>query len=381
MKTIYLDHAATTPLSPNVYIKMRPFLEGSYGNPSSIHEMGAIAKKAINEARKKVANILNCKSSEIIFTSGGTEATNLAILGYADKNPDKKEIIISKIEHHATLHACAYLEKKGYLIHIVQVDNEGFIDLEDLTKRMNKKTLMVSVIWGNNEIGTIQNIEKISSICKEYHTILHVDAVQMIGNMKIDLRQLDIDMMTVSAHKFYGPKGIGFLYKKESVEIENLMHGGMQERGLRPGTENVAGIIGLAEALEQATTNLEKYALHLRGLSKGLLETLRKKIPSIRLNGPAIDDHRLPGILSLAFDNIKSFDLAFALDQEHIYVSTGSACNATDIKPSHVLCAINQRNIRNTGTIRISFGVQNSLEDIEYIAQKINECYMNHQDE
>jgi len=379
MKTIYLDHAATTPLSPIAYEKMKPFLEGLYGNPSSIHELGALSKKAINEARKKVANIINCKPSEIIFTSSGTEATNLAILGYADQHPEKKEIITTKIEHHATLHTCAYLEKKGYTIHTLDVDHEGFINIKDLTEKINEQTLMVSVIWGNNEIGTIQDIKQISSICKKNNVALHVDAVQMIGNMKIDLSQLDIDLMTVSAHKFYGPKGIGFLYKKDTIQIENLFHGGMQESGHRPGTENVAGIVGLAEALEQSSRNIDTYTNHLYSLSKKLYETLQKKIPSIRLNGPQLGETRLPGILSLSFDHIKSFDLAFALDQEHIYVSTGSACNATDIKPSHVLCAIKQTDIKHTGTIRVSFGIQNKLEDIDYIAQKIEEIYLSHQ--
>lgn len=379
MKTIYLDHAATTPLSPIAYEKMKPFLENFYGNPSSVHEMGAAAKKAINEARKKVAGILNCKPSEIIFTSGGTEATNLAILGYADKNPEKKEIVTTKIEHHATLHACEYLEKKGYVIHKLDVDHEGMINLEDLVQKININTLMVSIIWGNNEIGTIQDMEKISSICKKNNIVLHVDAVQMIGNKKIDLSQFGIDMMTVSAHKFYGPKGIGFLYKKDAIDIENLVHGGMQELGHRPGTENVSGIIGLAEALEQSSKNLDAYVKHLSGLSSELFKALQQRIPSIRLNGPKLGENRLPGILSLSFSNVKSFDLAFALDQEHIYVSTGSACNATDIKPSHVLCAIKQKDIKQTGTIRVSFGVQNQKEDIDYIAQKIEECYLNHQ--
>jgi len=190
--------------------------------------------------------------------------------------------------------------------------------------------------------------------------------------------ELDIDLMTVSAHKFYGPKGIGFLYKKDTIQIENLIHGGMQESGHRPGTENVAGIIGLAEALEQSSKNLDTYKSHLSNLSKKLYEVLRKKIPSIRLNGPQLGETRLPGILSLSFNDIKSFDLAFALDQEHIYVSTGSACNATDIKPSHVLCAIKQTDIKQTGTIRVSFGIQNKLEDIEYIAEKIEEIYLSH---
>jgi len=379
MKTIYLDHAATTPLSPIAYEKMKPFFESFYGNPSSVHEMGAAAKKAINEARKKVAGILNCKPSEIIFTSGGTEATNLAILGYADKNPEKKEIITTKIEHHATLHACEYLEKNGYVIHKLDVNQEGSLILEDLNRTINKNTLMVSVIWGNNEIGTIQDMEGISSICMKNNVALHVDAVQMIGNKKIDLSQSGIDMMTVSAHKFYGPKGIGFLYKKDAIEIGNLMHGGMQELSHRPGTENVAGIIGLVEALEQSSNNVDPYVKHLSGLSKELFKALQQRIPSIRLNGPKLGENRLPGILSLSFNNIKSFDLAFALDQEHIYVSTGSACNATDIKPSHVLCAIKQKDIKQTGTIRVSFGVQNQKEDINYIAQKIEECYLNHQ--
>ena len=375
MKKIYLDHAATTPINPLVYEKMKPFLEGFYGNPSSVHELGALSKKAINEARRKIASILNCKSTELFFTSSGTEATNWAILGYADKNPGKNEIIISEIEHHATIHTCDYLAKKGYLINQIKVDDEGFIDLNALEDKINKNTLMISIIWGNNEIGTIQDIEKVRDICKKHNVILHVDAVQMVGNHEIDLTELSVDFMTFSAHKFYGPKGIGMLYKKESIEIENLIHGGMQEKGLRSGTENVAGIIGFAEALDLSFQSLHENKKSLLAQSHTLLNMLKKEIPTIRINGPEIGKNRLPGVLSLSFDSIRSFDLAFALDKEHIYVSTGSACNATDIRPSHVLRAINQKNIDKTGTIRISFGTQNQLEDIPYIASKIIECY------
>ncbi len=336
MKKIYLDHAATTPLNPFAYEKMKPFLHEFYGNPSSLHEMGASIKKAINEARKRVSSLLNCKPTELFFTSGGTEATNWAILGFADKNLDKTEIIISQIEHHATLHACEYLEKKGMIIHQLAVDHEGFIDSKNLEKMINRNTLMVSIIWGNNEIGTIQNIEEIRDVCKKHGVTLHVDAVQMIGNHHIDLNKLSIDMMTFSAHKFYGPKGIGMLYKKESIIIENLIHGGMQEKGIRSGTENVSGIIGLAEALDQSIQSLETYTNHLSSLSEQCYIKIKEKLPSVRLNGPTFGINRLPGILSLSFDGIRSFDLAFALDQEHIYVSTGSACNQTNINPSHV---------------------------------------------
>jgi cysteine desulfurase len=375
MKKLYLDHAATTPLNPFAYEKMKPFLECSYGNPSSVHEMGAHAKKAINEARKNISNLFNCKQSELFFTSGGTESINWAIIGYADKNPEKKEIIISQIEHHATMHACEYLEKKGYIIHRIGVDHEGFIDLDEFNNSLNSKTLMVSFIWGNNEIGTIQDIRKIKEICRKNNVVLHVDAVQMIGNKEINLRDLDVDLMTFSAHKFYGPKGIGMLYKKENIEIENLIHGGMQERGLRSGTENVSGIIGLAEALEISVKSIATYTNHLESLSTNLYTLLKEKLPSLRLNGPEIGLNRLPGILSLSFDYIRSFDLAFALDKEQIYVSTGSACNSTDIKPSHVLRAINQEKIEDTGTIRISFGAENKLEDNQYIIDKIIDCY------
>jgi cysteine desulfurase len=376
MKKIYLDHAATTPINPLVYEKMKPFLEDFYGNPSSVHELGAQTKKAINESRRKIASILNCKPTELFFTSSGTEATNWAILGYADKNPDKNEIIISEIEHHATIHTCEYLEKRGYHTHQIHVNEKGFIDLKELENKINKNTLMVSIIWGNNEIGTIQDIDKVRDICKKHNVILHVDAVQMVGNHEIDLTKLSIDLMTFSAHKFYGPKGIGMLYKRESIEIENLIHGGMQEKGLRSGTENVAGIIGLAEALELSFQSLHDYKKNLLALSNTLFNLLKKEIPTIRLNGPEIGKNRLPGVLSLSFDSIRSFDLAFALDKEHIYVSTGSACNATDIRPSHVLRAINQENIEKTGTIRISFGAQNKIENISYIANKIIECYL-----
>ncbi len=372
MKTFYLDHAATTKLNEVVLKDMMPYLSGSYGNPSSLHSLGIQNKKAINDAKKQIAKILNCRHDELIFTASGTEATNLAIKGYALKHKDKKEIITTKIEHAATLNTVMYLASEGYIVHYLDVDHQGFIQLSDLEKLMSSNTLLVSIIWGNNEIGVIQDIHKIAQIVHQKGSILHVDAVQMLAHDLIDLEALNIDMMSFSAHKIEGPKGIGMLYKKSSIELIPLIHGGGHEFGLRSGTENVANIVGFSKALSLLSENSDQKRKQLNLIATQFLEALKQEIPFI-LNGPVIGKDRIPGLLSLSFKGISGLSFQFKLNQLGIYVSTGSACHSNEIGVSHVISAIKCTN--PNGVIRISFGLDFDLGNLPYIILCFKQVY------
>lgn len=372
MKTFDLDHAATTKMHEAVLKEMLPYLTKSYGNPSSLHPEGIQNKRAINEAKAVIANILHCDPKELIFTGSGTEATNLAIKGYAEKHPNKKEIITTPIEHAATLNTVKYLETQGYQIHYIKVDSLGFIDLEDLKSKLNSKTLLVSILWANNEIGVIQDIEKIAEIVHHLGSIIHVDAVQMLAHEPIDLSRLNVDMMSFSAHKIEGPKGIGLLYKKSAIELTPLIHGGNQELGLRSGTENVAAIIGFKQALVLLNEQYSAKKAYLNSLSRTFLSRIQKVIPC-HLNGPEIGEHRLPGLLSLAFERISGMRLQFKLNQLGVYVSTGSACHSNEIGLSHVIEAIHS--INPEGVIRISFGLDTDLKDVDYLVDCFKQAY------
>lgn len=367
MKIYDLDHAATTKLDTSVYEKMKPYLEASYGNPSSMHPIGIKAKKAINDAKKGIANFLKCDYKELVFTGSGTEAINLAIKGLAFKHPEKKEIITTKIEHKATLNACKFLESLGYKVTYLEVDEHGFIDVNDLKSVLSKETLLVSIIWGNNEIGVIQKLDEISQIVKQTEAFLHVDAVQMLGHFPIELNSLNVDLMSFSAHKIFGPKGIGLLYKKHTVTIEPLVHGGGQEFNLRAGTENVSGIIGFYEAVKNVYENYHFKQTELELKTKHL-KVMIENVVKCHLNGPEIGQDRLPGLLSLGFPNVLGHELQFALSKEDIMVSTGSACNQSSIELSHVIKAITTK---TDGVIRLSIGYDLTFEDIEHIAETI----------
>jgi cysteine desulfurase len=372
MKVYDLDHASTTKLDPIVYEKMKPYLETYYGNPSSIHQIGIENKKAINGAKKGIAQMLNCDYNELIFTGSGTEAINLAIKGVAFKYPQKKEIITTPIEHKATLNAYHFLESIGYHIIYLKVDHEGYIDLDDLSRKISHQTLLVSIIWANNEIGVIQDIDKISKIVKKRQVFLHVDAVQMLGHYLIDLQITKVDLMSFSAHKIYGPKGIGLLYKRQSIEIEPLIHGGNQEFSLRAGTENIYGIIGFYEAIKRVREiDLDKQNELVR-ITRVLYKKLATKF-KLKLNGPELDHERLPGLLSLSFDDIKGHVLQYQLNQRGICVSTGSACNETLMTVSHVIQAINPH---GEGTIRLSLGYDLTDEDIDYIISQFEDILL-----
>ncbi len=372
MKGIYLDYAATTPVDPDVLHVMHPYHITHFANPSSIHAPGVANRKVINEARKTIASCLHVKQNEIYFTSGGTESINWAIKGYAFAHPEKKEIIISQIEHHATIHTCQFLEKMGYKIHYIPVDKKGFLNIKKFEAAINSNTLMASFIWANNEIGTIQDIKSISAICEKHQIALHLDAVQAFGQISVDLSLYPIDMLTLSAHKFYGPKGIGCLYIKKGLVVDPLIHGGAQEIGKRSGTENISGIVGMAKAVEiayqkqQVTYELFSY------LSSRLYQRIITGFDCV-VNGPDLGGRRLPNNLSISFRDVLGTQLAYWLDQNDIYLSTGSACDSTSIEPSHVLKAIKVPNDYIKGTIRISIGRDFIESDIPRIIARLKD--------
>ena len=292
MKEFYLDYAATTPLDENVRQAIEPYLCKNFHNPSSLHSHAIENRKAINQARQKIADAIGADAEEIYFTSGGTESTNWAIKGYADKHPELKEIITSKVEHKATLNTMHYLETKGYKVHYLDVDEFGLIDLKQLDQKINENTLMVSIIYANNEIGTIQDVHSISRMCRRHHTKLHLDAVQAFGQQFIDVKSLDVDFMSLSSHKFYGPKGVGALYVKKGVEIEPLIHGGSHEDFHRAGTENLYGIVGMGEAAKIAADHLEEHRDHYQTLQIDFHQKMKKAFKDIKLNGSPFCSNR-----------------------------------------------------------------------------------------
>lgn len=369
----YLDHAATTPLNPKVFEVMKPYFIETYANPSSLHEPGIFVRKKINEARESVAQIFHVQPSGVIFTSGGTEATNLAILGYAKANPNKRHIITSTIEHHATTHTVEALIDLGYEVDFISVDHEGFISMDQFKSCLRNDTLLVSFIWGNNEIGTIQDVKAFGELAHEFGALFHVDAVQMAGQVAIDLEHLPIDMMSISAHKFYGPKGVGALILKDKIAIQPILHGGNHEKGMRSGTENVTGIIGLAKALELSRDQRELYVKELSTIRQRYQEKLSSLITDIEFNGPKNTQRCLSSILSLSLPRVSSSDIQYALNRKGVYVSTGSACLSNEIKGSHVLEAI-QRDA-SYATIRLSFGTESKIEDIDHVCQIISQVY------
>lgn len=370
IKSVYMDNSATTPVKKEVLDAMIPFYTTKYGNPSSIYSLGRESRKAIDEARDKIAKIFGAKANEIFFTAGGSEADNWAIKGVAFANKNKgNHIITTKIEHHAVLHTCDYLEKQGFEITYLDVDEYGMVDLEQLKNSITDKTILISIMFANNEIGTIQPIEEIGKIAKENNIYFHTDAVQAIGNVKIDVNELNIDMMSLSGHKFYGPKGIGLLYIKNGVKIDNHIHGGAQERKRRAGTENVASIVGLARALEMAYDNLDEHNSRLTKLRTKFIDGIMKNIKHVRLNGHP--DKRLPGNVNVSIEFVEGESLLLSLDLEGIAASSGSACTSGSLDPSHVLLAIGLPHEIAHGSLRFSLGDFNTEEEIDYVIDKL----------
>jgi cysteine desulfurase len=367
-KIYYFDNAATTRISEPVLKSMLPYLKEKYGNPSSIYSLGRESKDAIDEAREKVAKALGCESKNIYFTSSGSESDNWAIKGVAFANKDKgNHIITSSIEHHAVLHTCEYLEKHGFEITYLPVKENGTVDVKELKKAIRKDTILISIMYANNEIGTIQPIEEIGKIAREKDIYFHTDAVQAVGNIEINLKDLDVDLLTLSGHKFNAPKGVGVLYIKDGVKIDNLIHGGGQERGKRASTESVANIVGLGTAIELATKNIEKKSKHLIKLREKCIKGIMDKIPNTILNGDP--KKRLPGNVNVCFKHIEGESILLMLDQLGICASSGSACTSGSLDPSHVLLAIGLPHEIAHGSLRLSFSKDNTQKEVDYLLE------------
>ncbi len=369
-KLIYLDNAATTAVHPEVYKSMKPYLEEFYGNPSSIYGFAAKSKKAVEDARHEVASFLGAKDNEIYFTGGGSESDNWALKATAFAFREKgKHIITSKIEHHAVLHTCEYLEKLGFEISYIDVDEDGVLKLEELKKAIRPDTILISVMFANNEIGTIQPIKEIGEIAKEHGILFHTDAVQAYGHMPIDVNELHIDMLSASGHKINGPKGIGIMYLRNGVKIGSFVHGGAQERNRRAGTHNVPGIVGFGKATELARKNMETRMAKEKELRDYLIDRILKEVPYTRLNGHRTQ--RLVNNANFSFQFIEGESLLIMLDQKGICGSSGSACTSGSLDPSHVLLAIGLPHEIAHGSLRLTLSEEITKEDLDYVIDAV----------
>ena len=359
---IYLDNAATTPLLQEVLDEMLPYIKERYGNPSSIHKMGREANNALHLARKRISSLINSKSA-VVFTSGATETNNLALKGYANSMKKKgNHIITSSIEHEAILEPCKELERNGFDVTYLPVDKYGIIDLDALKNAISDKTILISIMFANNEVGTIQPVKDIAEIAHKHDIVFHTDAVQAVGKIPVDVQSLGIDMITLSAHKMYGPKGVGALCINNDLEIEPVMHGGGQEGQIRSGTQNVAGIVGMGKAAELALQHMDEYASHVKELRDVLIDSVLNKIKYSKLNGHPVQ--RLPNNAHFTFLGVNGEDLIIKLDENGIEASTGSACSVQKQKASHVLKAMGLSHEEVTGSLRLTLGIQNTLEEI-----------------
>ncbi len=367
-KHVYLDHAATTSVKDEVLQSMLPYFSQKYGNASSIYTIGRESKKAIEEARESVAKAINCESKEVFFTGSGTEADNWGIKGVAFANRQKgNHIITTAIEHHAVLHTCKYLEKEGFDVTYLPVDEYGMISLEQLEKAITDKTILITIMFANNEIGTIQSIKEIGALAKQNGVYFHTDAVQAIGNVPIDVNECNIDLLSLSAHKFHGPKGIGALYVRKGVKIHTFVQGGAQERGRRAGTENVAAIVGLGKAISLATKDIVGHNKKKKAMRDRLIKEVMDKIPYTKLNGHPTE--RLVGNANFSFEFIEGESLLLMLDMKGIAASSGSACTSGSLDPSHVLLSIGLPHEIAHGSLRVSFGDENTEEDVDYLME------------
>lgn len=368
--TVYLDYAATTYVKPEVLEEMLPYFTQKFGNPSSFYSISRENRMAIDKARAQVAKALNCDVNEVYFTGGGSEADNWTIKGIASAHKNKgNHIITTKIEHHAVLHTCQYLEKHGFEVTYLDVDDKGLVNLEELKNAITDKTILVSIMFANNEIGTIEPIKQIGEICRERKIFFHTDAVQAVGNVAIDVKDMNIDLLSLAGHKIYGPKGVGVLYIRKGIKIDNLIHGGSQERNRRAGTENIPGVVGLGKAIELATDNLEEHRNKMIALRDRLIEGLLK-VPYTRLNG-AEGDKRLPGNVNVCFEFVEGESILLSLDFKGICASSGSACTSGSLDPSHVLLAIGLPHEIAHGSLRLTLGEGSKEEDVDYILEVI----------
>lgn len=367
---VYADNAATTPMCEKAIEVMSDCLKNNYGNPSSLYSLGQRAKETLENARCDIAECIGASPKEIYFTSGGSEADNQAIVtaAYLGAKKGKKHIISTKFEHHAVLHTLEALQKQGFEITLLDVHENGIVTPEQVESALREDTALVTVMYANNEIGTVQPISEIGAVCREHGVLFHTDAVQAVGHIKVDVVKDNIDMLSVSAHKFHGPKGIGILYAKRGIALQNIIYGGAQERGKRAGTENTAAAAAMAEALKIACGNLEKNSEYISGLRDRLIEGL-SKIPHSKLNGDR--DKRLPGTVNFCFEGIEGESLLLMLDDKGIQASSGSACTSGSLDPSHVLLALGLPHEVAHGSLRLSISEYNTLEEIEYIIEEV----------
>ena len=369
-KIRYFDHAATTAVNEEVLNKMFPYFSIGYGNPSSLYSIGRKNKKVLEIERNNVAKALNASAKEIYFTSCGSESDNLAIKGICYANKDKgNHIITSSIEHPAVLNTCRTLEKEGFEVTYLKVNEGGLISIEELKNAIKDSTILISIMFANNEIGTIEPIKEIGKIAKNKNIYFHTDAVQAVGNIKIDVKELNIDLLSMSAHKFYGPKGVGALYVREGVKFNKIQDGGHQEKDKRAGTENIAGIVGIGEAIKIAYQNLDKYNNKLVELRDYFINKVKNNISNIKINGDM--KQRLPGNINISFADIDGEELLLKLDEVGICVSTGSACSSGSSDPSHVLIAIGLPTKLAYGSLRVTFGIDNTKEDVDFLVEHL----------
>jgi cysteine desulfurase len=368
-RIVYMDHSATTYTRREVLDAMIPYYSEFFGNPSSqLYSIGRMSQKALDTARAQTARALGAEPDEIYFTSGGSESDNWAIKGIAWANRKKgNHIITSGIEHHAVLHACEYLEKEGFTVTYLPVDKYGLVDPAELEKAITDKTVLITIMYANNEIGTIEPIAELGAIARKHKVYFHTDAVQVIGNVPVDVKAQNIDLLSLSAHKFYGPKGVGALYIRKGTKIDNLIHGGGQERRRRAGTENVAGIVGLGKAIELATADIEGHNRRIRALRDQLMKGILEKIPHARLNGHP--EKRLPGNINISFEFIEGESILIWLDDEGICASTGSACTSGSLEPSHVLLATGLPVEISHGSLRLTLGNVNTDADVDFVLE------------
>lgn len=371
MKKVYLDHAATTPVDLKVFEAMKPYLTEHFGNPSALYSYGREAKQAIEEAREIVAGALGARNDEIVFTSGGTEADNFALEGvvYADKR--RKHIITTAIEHHAVIETCKFLEKQGYDVTYLPVDGDGLVDPEEVQNAITEKTVLISVMYANNEVGVIQPVQEIGKIAKEAGVKFHTDAVQAFGAIETNVDDLGVDLLSISAHKLYGPKGTGVLYIRRGTKMVSFLHGGGQERNRRASTENVAGIVGLGKAVELAQKSMAGEEKRITGLRDKLIKGIMDRIPDVKLNGHP--NQRLPNNVNVCISMIEGESILLNLDAKGICASTGSACSSKTLEPSHVLLAMGIPAEVAHGSLRMTLGRKTSDDDIEYVLETLPE--------
>lgn len=372
MKRVYMDNAATTALRRDVLDAMMPYLTDIYGNPSSLHYFGQEAHKAVENARHQVASALNAEDNEIVFTGCGTEADNMALKGIAEKYQSKgKHIITSSVEHHAILHTCEYLEKHGFEVTYLPVDEYGMVKAEQVRDAIRSDTILVSIMFANNEVGTIMPIKEIGAVCREKGVFFHTDAVQAVGHVAIDVKAMNIDLLSLSAHKLHGPKGVGAFYIRKGIVVPPLLHGGAQERRKRAGTENVAGIVGLGKAIEIACSDIEGTAKRMCYLRDKLINGIEASIPEVKLNGHRTE--RLPGNVNFSIKYIEGESILLMLDINGIAASSGSACTSGSLDPSHVLLAMGMPHETAHGSLRLTLGDDTTEDDIDYVLEVLPE--------